>query len=111
MSLEKIAEISRKMGANPEYVLAGGGNTSWKKDGILYVKPSGKMLADAFESGRSCSDIQRRYKESTRGLKCKLLLKSVKRFFLCNPFTRWIIMKSGVQSISPYAKNDKKFQN
>ena len=46
MSLEKIAEISRKMGANPEYVLAGGGNTSWKKDGILYVKPSGKMLAD-----------------------------------------------------------------
>ena len=46
MSLEKIAEVSRKMGANPEYVLAGGGNTSWKKDGILYVKPSGKMLAD-----------------------------------------------------------------
>lgn len=46
MSLEKIAEISRRMGANPEYVLAGGGNTSWKKDGILYVKPSGKRLAD-----------------------------------------------------------------
>ena len=46
MSLEKVAEISRKMGANPKYVLAGGGNTSWKKDGILYVKPSGKALAD-----------------------------------------------------------------
>lgn len=80
-------------------------------EGLSSAMFSGKMLADAFESGGSCSDIQRRYKKSTRGLKCKLLLKSVKRVFLCNPFTRWIIMKSGINSISPYAKKDNKFQN
>jgi len=80
-------------------------------EGLSSAMFSGKMLADAFESGKSCSDIQRRYKKSTRGLKCKLLLKSVKRFFLCNPFTRLIIMKSGVQSISPYEKNANKLQN
>ena len=80
-------------------------------EGLSSAMFSGKMLADAFESGESCSDIQRRYKKSTRGLKCKLLLKSVKRVFLCNPFTRWIIMKSGIKSISPYAKKDNKFQN
>lgn len=80
-------------------------------EGLSSAMFSGKMLADAFESGGSYSDIQRRYKKSTRGLKCKLLLKSVKRIFLCNPFTRWIIMKSGVQSISPYAKKDNKIQS
>ena len=80
-------------------------------EGLSSAMFSGKMLADAFELGGSYSDIQRRYKKSTRGLKCKLLLKSVKRIFLYNPFTRWIIMKSGIQSISPYAKKDNKFQN
>ena len=45
MSLRVITELSRAYGANPDFVLAGGGNTSYKDDGHLYVKPSGVSLA------------------------------------------------------------------
>jgi len=47
MSLEALAEISRYYGKNPDYVLAGGGNTSWKDGETLYVKASGTSLAEA----------------------------------------------------------------
>jgi len=47
MSVEKLVELSRFYGSNPEYVLAGGGNTSWKDEKTLYVKASGFSLADA----------------------------------------------------------------
>ena len=42
-----MIELSRLYGSNPEYVLAGGGNTSWKDDDALFVKGSGFSLADA----------------------------------------------------------------
>lgn len=45
MSLETIAKISNKYGANPEYVLAGGGNTSFKDADFLFIKGSGTSLA------------------------------------------------------------------
>ena len=76
-------------------------------EGFSSAMFSGKMLADAFARGGSCHDIQRRYRRSMRGLKRKLLLKSVKRSILCNPFLRWIIMKSGIQSIRPYVDKEK----
>ena len=47
MSLEKLAEISRFYGGNAEYVIAGGGNTSFKDDEFLYIKASGTSLAQA----------------------------------------------------------------
>jgi len=47
MSLEALTEISRFYGKNPDYVLAGGGNTSWKDKDTLFVKGSGLVLADA----------------------------------------------------------------
>ena len=47
MSIEELAEISRFYGSNPDYVIAGGGNTSFKKEDTLYVKGSGMALADA----------------------------------------------------------------
>ena len=47
MSIEALVELSRFYGGNPEYVLAGGGNTSWKDGDILYVKGSGTSLAEA----------------------------------------------------------------
>jgi rhamnose utilization protein RhaD (predicted bifunctional aldolase and dehydrogenase) len=47
MSIEALVEISRYYGGNPDYVLAGGGNTSWKDDNTLYVKASGFLLAEA----------------------------------------------------------------
>ena len=50
MSLTIISELSRKYGANPAYVLAGGGNTSYKDEQYLYVKPSGVALASITEN-------------------------------------------------------------
>ena len=45
MGLEVIEKISHKYGKDPSYVLAGGGNTSYKTDEYLYVKGSGTSLA------------------------------------------------------------------
>ena len=47
MSIEKLVELSRFYGSNPEYILAGGGNTSWKDNDSLFVKASGFSLAEA----------------------------------------------------------------
>jgi rhamnose utilization protein RhaD (predicted bifunctional aldolase and dehydrogenase) len=49
--LKKLVEISRYYGRNPEYVIAGGGNTSFKTERELYVKASGISLADITEEG------------------------------------------------------------
>ncbi|MFA6294078.1 MAG: SDR family NAD(P)-dependent oxidoreductase [Victivallales bacterium] len=49
MSLNIIAELSRLYGADPRYVLAGGGNTSYKDGENLYIKPSGIALAEMTE--------------------------------------------------------------
>jgi rhamnose utilization protein RhaD (predicted bifunctional aldolase and dehydrogenase) len=46
MSVEDLVSISRYYGANPEYVVAGGGNTSFKDNTTLYIKGSGTSLAD-----------------------------------------------------------------
>ena len=45
MSLKIITALSNRYGADPAYVLAGGGNTSFKDEKFLYVKPSGVSLA------------------------------------------------------------------
>jgi len=45
MSIETLVEMSRRYGADEEYVLAGGGNTSFKEDGIMRVKCSGAQLS------------------------------------------------------------------
>ena len=49
--LEKLAEISRCYGQDEEFVLAGGGNTSFKDEDHLYVKASGVKLADIQAEG------------------------------------------------------------
>lgn len=48
--LKTICELSHLYGGNPEFVLAGGGNTSCKDEKFLYVKPSGVRLANIKES-------------------------------------------------------------
>ncbi len=45
MSQEIIAALSRDLGSRKGYVLAGGGNSSWKDEKYLYIKPSGVALA------------------------------------------------------------------
>jgi len=43
--LEQLLKISHFFGKNPDFILAGGGNTSVKSGDILYIKPSGTTLA------------------------------------------------------------------
>ena len=43
--LNNLVAMSHKYGADPAFVLAGGGNTSFKTDDELYVKGSGSSLA------------------------------------------------------------------
>ena len=43
--LDLLAAMSNKFGSNAEYVLAGGGNTSYKNESTLYIKGSGTALS------------------------------------------------------------------
>ncbi len=43
--MKNLVEFSRRYGSDPDLVCAGGGNTSMKENGILYVKGSGTALA------------------------------------------------------------------
>jgi NAD(P)-dependent dehydrogenase (short-subunit alcohol dehydrogenase family)/rhamnose utilization protein RhaD (predicted bifunctional aldolase and dehydrogenase) len=49
--IKKLIEISHFYGKNKDFVIAGGGNTSYKNDEKLWVKASGTTLADIDESG------------------------------------------------------------
>jgi rhamnose utilization protein RhaD (predicted bifunctional aldolase and dehydrogenase) len=51
MSVEELVEVSRFYGADPDYVIAGGGNTSFKDGSTLYIKGSGTALADMSAEG------------------------------------------------------------
>lgn len=44
--LEQVAAMSNRYGADAAYVLAGGGNTSYKNEKTLYIKPSGVSLGE-----------------------------------------------------------------
>lgn len=50
-ALEKLIDISREYGKNKDFVLGGGGNTSFKDDKYLWIKASGVSLADITEEG------------------------------------------------------------
>ncbi|MGM0621991.1 MAG: SDR family NAD(P)-dependent oxidoreductase [Bacteroidota bacterium] len=47
----KLLDISRSYGQKKEYVIAGGGNTSYKDDKHLWIKASGVNLGDINENG------------------------------------------------------------
>ncbi len=49
--LEDLVEISHFYGSNPDFLLAGGGNTSAKTNENLYVKASGNKLSTITEQG------------------------------------------------------------
>ncbi len=54
--IESLIAISRKYGADPRFVIAGGGNTSYKNADRLYVKASGHALATITEEGFAVLD-------------------------------------------------------
>ncbi|MBB1514446.1 class II aldolase/adducin family protein [Tessaracoccus sp. MC1679] len=45
LELAEITALSHEFGANPAFTRAGGGNSSAKADGVLWIKPSGVSLA------------------------------------------------------------------
>ena len=45
-SLEQLVDLSRFYGATADYVIAGGGNTSFKNDTTLWIKGSGVSLGE-----------------------------------------------------------------
>jgi len=47
--INELIEISRFYGADKDYVIAGGGNTSFKDDNTIWVKASGQSLAELTE--------------------------------------------------------------
>jgi rhamnose utilization protein RhaD (predicted bifunctional aldolase and dehydrogenase) len=49
--ISELVEISRFFGRNKEYVIAGGGNTSYKDKDTIWIKASGTSLADINEEG------------------------------------------------------------
>ena len=49
--VSQLVEISNYYGRKKEYVIAGGGNTSFKDESHLYIKASGISLADIREDG------------------------------------------------------------
>ena len=54
--IENLIAISRKYGADDRYVIAGGGNTSFKTVDRLWVKASGHALATITEDGFAVLD-------------------------------------------------------
>jgi len=49
--LKELIDISKLYGNNKEYVIAGGGNTSFKDDETIWIKSSGQALSDLNEDG------------------------------------------------------------
>ena len=71
-------------------------------EGISSAVLSGRLLAEAFEESCATDRVAATYRSKTRGLRRKLLGKSLKRVVLCSPFLRGCIMKSGIQSMEKY---------
>ena len=57
--IEQLIEISRKYGQDSRFVIAGGGNTSYKDDERLWVKASGHALATITEDGFAMLDREK----------------------------------------------------
>lgn len=47
VDLDKLRQLSARVGADPLLVQAAGGNTSLKQDGVMWIKASGTWLKDA----------------------------------------------------------------
>jgi NAD(P)-dependent dehydrogenase (short-subunit alcohol dehydrogenase family)/rhamnose utilization protein RhaD (predicted bifunctional aldolase and dehydrogenase) len=57
--IKKLIDVSRFYGQKKEYVIAGGGNTSFKDDKHLWIKASGVNLGEIDENGFCVLDRQK----------------------------------------------------
>ena len=51
LEINELIRISKYYGTNKEYVIAGGGNTSFKDEQTIWIKASGQSLAELTEEG------------------------------------------------------------
>jgi len=51
IDIQDLIRVSRLFGSDPSYVLAGGGNTSFKNEEKIWIKASGISLATIDENG------------------------------------------------------------
>ncbi len=58
-NMKELIEISRKYGSDQDYVLAGGGNSSWKSDDLMVVKASGTELGSIDADGFVILDMDK----------------------------------------------------
>jgi len=49
--LQDLIRVSRLFGSDPSFVIAGGGNTSYKNEEKIWIKASGISLATIDENG------------------------------------------------------------
>jgi rhamnose utilization protein RhaD (predicted bifunctional aldolase and dehydrogenase)/NAD(P)-dependent dehydrogenase (short-subunit alcohol dehydrogenase family) len=63
--IQELIDISRFYGSNKEYVIAGGGNTSFKDDNSIWIKSSGQSLAELTEEGLVALDREKLHVIST----------------------------------------------
>lgn len=54
--IQDLVEVSRRYGIDMDYVIAGGGNTSFKDSKQIWVKASGTSMAGIDENGFVCLD-------------------------------------------------------
>ena len=59
LPIQQLIDISRRYGADNRWVIAGGGNTSYKDSTKLWVKASGHALATIGEEGFAVLDRAR----------------------------------------------------
>jgi rhamnose utilization protein RhaD (predicted bifunctional aldolase and dehydrogenase)/NAD(P)-dependent dehydrogenase (short-subunit alcohol dehydrogenase family) len=57
--LDDLITLSRRFGEDPEFARGGGGNSSVKVDGVLYIKPSGTSLASLTPESVIALDVER----------------------------------------------------
>lgn len=56
--LDEVVGLSHRFGADPEFARGGGGNSSVKADGVLYIKPSGTSLGELTSESLIALDIK-----------------------------------------------------
>ena len=63
--INELIEISKYYGSNKDYVIAGGGNTSFKDNDTIWIKASGQALSDLSEEGLVALSRQKLHAIST----------------------------------------------
>ena len=74
-SLKELVEISHYYGKNNEYVIAGGGNTSFKNEEKIWIKASGTSLDNIDEDDFVCLSRKELKKISTKSYSQNPLLR------------------------------------